>query len=112
MKIRNGFVSNSSSSSFMIFGNLDNITCDVCKSVITSLKPDEYTADTYIKDYHGYNSLEEYREDRYNRDERIDKLYEDGGKMYMITIDQNDEAMHGVLGSILNKYNIDYEGEY
>ena len=96
----------------MIYGSLDKITCEVCRRVITDLNPDEYTVDEYVKNYQGYNSLEEYQEDRYSRDDKLDELAKNGGKFYIITIDQNDETLYGVLGDILKSYNIDYEGDY
>lgn len=112
MKIRSSFVSNSSSSSFIIYGDIEKIDCAVCKSVLKGLDLEKYTAQSYCVDYEGYKTVEEYQEDRYHRDEEMDKLNESGEPFYIATIDQNDDTLYDIVGTILKEHNIEYRGDY
>ena len=62
MKIRNGFVSNSSSSSFVVKLDNINLECENCKKILQSLFAIASAREIVVK-YYGYNTWEEFLEE-------------------------------------------------
>ena len=87
MKVRSGFVSNSSSSSFIVASDSDDLTATVkinLKSLIRRVfSTKEDVLKFYFHDY-GYESMEEFQEDTstYKTYEAIIKAIESGKKVY------------------------------
>jgi hypothetical protein len=67
MKIRNGFVSNSSSSSFMIHNNSDQ-----CKSLVDFVMENKYLLDKFNEDYESDEKLSDMVKDAECANETFD----------------------------------------
>ena len=123
MKIRNGFVSNSSSSSFIVAvknGTLDdsidkirdelpeNIPfVDILDSVFTHIKhnAEEFSVETYT-----YN--DETEDDAWKQFPQLKKLHDDGYEIYEVNV-SSDDYEDGGIGMYLyeNVGSINYESE-
>ena len=108
MKIRNGFVSNSSSSSFLIISKNGELTKDMLMTAfaISEKSPlypmakqmademvnscEEYTVEDYMDNYMGYTE-EEYKENYPEQYETIEQVKEHNWKIYMGSADSCDQ---------------------
>ena len=106
MKVRNGFVSNSSSSSFIIAYKDDAKACptcghrnseiDVIKKAIDASEESgwkDLTPMDLVREFQGYDEAEANK-----RQKEVDKYSAKGYKFAEITVDQNDSIIETVIG--------------
>lgn len=93
MKVRSGFVSNSSSSSFIIDTNsVKNISCPTCKKMFEKLFETK-NAREYIEDDLGYNTYQDF----------LDEFDDNDNRFFINAVKNNEDILIS---------EVDYENEY
>jgi hypothetical protein len=111
MKIRNGFVSNSSSSSFiMIFDESKNIDCSICKELFKSFFDIIGTAEEVIIQQYSYSNIEEYKENVYQpENDLLIKAHNNNLKVAYKSVEYGNEDVANVVVKIAENINAEYE---
>ena len=109
MKIRNGFVSNSSSSSFIVKADTSMIECENCKKLLKSLFEIHKARDFVVNEY-GFDTWEAYIEDlkeySYYSDSLLAKAVEEDAYIFYADVEYGDE---GPYNKLLNVLKLEYQ---
>lgn len=104
MKIRNGFVSNSSSSSFIVSLDNVNLECENCRKILQSLF-DIAPARKIVVRHYGYNTWEEFLEE--NKDNNsiiVNAVVQDKQVMYANVEYGNEDNYYRILNTLKLEY--------
>lgn len=104
MKIRNGFVSNSSSSSFIVKADTSMIECENCKKILKSLF-EMHEARDFVVNVYGFNTWEDYIEEAkecsYYSDNLLAKAVEEDAYIFYANVEYGEEGPYNKLLKVL-----------
>ena len=105
MKIRNGFVSNSSSSSFIVKADTSTIECENCKKILKSLF-EIHKARDFVVNVYGFDTWEAYIEEqkeisRYYSDNLLVKAVEEDTYIFYANVEYGEEGPYNKLLRVL-----------